>query len=214
MIPEQPILESHKFRRLVICLMLIMLQINLNDLFACVCPPKVMSVAGIKEQFEYHDIIFIGEYLSGDSAKTNLIVRIPIKGVVGGDTLQVSYTNSCSFLPTKPGFWMIYAKDIDESGVIDISICSFSRSLITQLPVEPPPLPDRAMMSNKGDDKSNIKSLNWRTFHIYEYIILTRMARVEHDKDKYYGFINIPIIVVTILAVIAFVISLVALKKQ
>jgi len=127
--------------------------------FACICgkDAKAWSVETVKRNIERSDLIFIGNLLSSEGDKYSFEVIEVFKGEVASDTIHGEAIEGCSITPYIDGLWIIYDRVEEREGMIDLTFCNLSRSLITLSKGIPPPGIEKA---DKGVDITWDKDLS------------------------------------------------------
>jgi len=129
-------------KALIACLFILMASILSHVAIACICLGQEWNVGLVQKNILHSDLVFVGEVVETEENRYSFKVVEAFKGAVQGDTVHGAATGSCSMVPYIDGLWVIYSS-ADKNGLIDLDICSLSRSLTTFSPV--PPYPDSAI---------------------------------------------------------------------
>lgn len=82
-----------------------------------------------ESDYEHSDLVFQGELIHIDTLEDTYTFKVieVYKGRIERKEIKGKYFNSCSLSPEEKTTWIVYS-DLQENGMIDISICSASRS--------------------------------------------------------------------------------------
>lgn len=109
---------------------------------ACICGKegREWSIETVNLNIKNSDLIFIGEVIKAEGESYSFKVIDVFKGSIASDTIhgEAHGPGSCSITPYIGGLWVVYTHQ-DERGMIDLTFCNLSRSLIKLSPGLPPP---------------------------------------------------------------------------
>lgn len=114
--------------RSTLCALILILLLS-GDAYACNCKSPKSMTAHRDTSFKYAAFVFLGELVDIDLENSTYTFRLieGYKGNVSDSLIFGKALTTCSILPREKCRWIVYA-DVYQTGFIDISGCSATRS--------------------------------------------------------------------------------------
>lgn len=189
--------------------------------FACDCSPIYLSrwkAERVREYVNNSELVFIGEAFTGENAKYGIKVLDVFKGDITPGTVLYGVSQSSCSQSAGEGIWIVYTSVLPD-GLIDLELCSLTRSITDPYLFTPPPLPPPelginydSLMDEVNDHRQEELGVflkNWSA----EYAMLVayrnnsaKSIAEQEDKSGYLTYIAVG------LALIALIVAL--LRKK